>query len=145
MLTVREIMTSEVTSVFVDDTVYRVADMMSERAISGAPVRDRTGKFVGVVSQSDLVNPCLHGGVREPSVADVMTSGVVSVVVDEPARAAAYAMASHDIHRIFVVDRTGCLVGVVSSLDIVRAVARGERFDRAGAAGLEPDRADSAA
>jgi CBS-domain-containing membrane protein len=144
MLTVRDIMTANVASVRAEDTVYDVADMLSVLAISGAPVRDRAGKFVGVVTQSKLANPRLHSGEREPLVEDVMSAGVLSVLADQPALAAASALVQHDIHRIFVVDDEGRLVGVVSSLDIVRAVARGERFDLDAPDGPERSAASAA-
>jgi CBS domain-containing protein len=37
-------------------------------------------------------------------------------------------MATHDIHRIFVVDGERRLIGVVTALDVIKAIARGETF-----------------
>jgi CBS-domain-containing membrane protein len=129
MTTVRDIMTNDVVSVSADDSTASAADMLTVLAISGVPVRNQEGKFVGVLSLSDQNNPRLPGSARHPQVADVMTPDVLSVYADDPALSAVAAMARHDIHRIFAVDGSHRLVGVVTALDIVKAVARGERFD----------------
>ena len=129
MTTVRDIMTKDVISVAADESTTSAADTLTVLAISGAAVRDKQGKFVGVLSQADLIDPRLPGSARHPTVADVMSPDVLSVYADDPALSAVAAMASHDIHRIFVVDATQRLVGVVTALDIVKSVARGVRFD----------------
>lgn len=138
-LTVRAIMATGVTKVSIDDTVYSVAEMMAALGISGAPVENKAGKVVGVISQSALTNPRLYSGTNEPLIEDVMTKGIVAVSVDAAAIDAAIAMADHGIHRVFVTDAKDEIVGVVSALDIVRALARGEHLGTAGV------RSDSAA
>jgi predicted transcriptional regulator len=137
MSSVREVMAKEVISVAVDDTAASAADLMTVLAISGVPVRDKDGVFVGVLSKSDLANHRLAGAVRHPLVADLMTPDVLAIYADDPALSAVVAMAKHDIHRVFVVDRPRHLVGVVTALDIVKAIARGEQFDIEAAIGLD--------
>lgn len=56
------------------------------------------------------------------SVADVMNHDVFSIAPDESLSAAARLMVNHHIHRLPVVEDQA-LVGVISSLDIVRYVA----------------------
>jgi CBS-domain-containing membrane protein len=129
MTTVQEIMTRDVVSIASDDTTASAADTMAVLGISGLPVRDPEGKFIGVISQADLTNPRLRGSARHPIVADVMTPDMLAVYAHDPALSAVAAMATHDIHRIFVVDGERKLVGVVTALDIVKAIARGETFD----------------
>ncbi len=53
---VREIMTSEVASVAADEPLKAAAQLLSERRVSGAPVVDRTGRAVGVISEADIVS-----------------------------------------------------------------------------------------
>jgi CBS-domain-containing membrane protein len=129
MLKVRDLMTSDVVSINSEDTAASAADLMSALGISALPVRGPAGQFVGVLSQSDLINPRLAGTLRHPTVEDIMTADVLAVQADDPALTAVVAMASHDIHRIFVLDAKHRLVGVVTSLDIVKALARGRLFD----------------
>ena len=44
-------------------------------------------------------------------------------------------MAKYDIHRVAVWNAAGALTGMVTSLDLVKALARGARFDVEVAAG----------
>jgi CBS-domain-containing membrane protein len=38
-------------------------------------------------------------------------------------------MAKRDIHRIVVLDQENQLAGIVTPMDVLRALARGERFE----------------
>jgi CBS-domain-containing membrane protein len=53
-------------------------------------------------------------------VRDVMTPAVFSVAPDTPAARVIEEMVSLKVHRVFVVDDSGVLVGVVSALDVLR-------------------------
>ncbi|MGB5525303.1 MAG: CBS domain-containing protein, partial [Gemmatimonadota bacterium] len=57
------------------------------------------------------------------TVGSVMTAAVVSLPPEAPVQEAARIMVPAGVHRILVVDAAGELVGLVSSSDIVRAVA----------------------
>jgi CBS domain-containing protein len=57
-------------------------------------------------------------------VADVMTTQVVSVPPDAEAAEVARTLVEHHVHRVLVVDGDN-LVGIVSSLDLVRLIADG--------------------
>lgn len=61
---------------------------------------------------------------EQHDVAEIMTTRVWTLPSSADAREAAELMRQHSIHRILVVD-DGALVGIVSSLDITRAVADG--------------------
>jgi CBS-domain-containing membrane protein len=53
-------------------------------------------------------------------VADIMTPIVFSVRPDTPVTRVIYDMLALKVHRLFVVDRCGVLVGVISSSDVLR-------------------------
>jgi CBS domain-containing protein len=129
MLTVRDVMTPNVSFVCTDDGLDSAADLLNALAISAVPVRDRAGKFVGVLSRSDLMNPAVQSGLRHVTVADVMTGNIFSVFPEAAAIFAAITMARHGVHRVFVIDADGAVIGVVTALDLVRALARGASFD----------------
>jgi CBS domain-containing protein len=74
------------------------------------------GGLVGVISQTDL----LARG-RDGTVADHMTSPVLTVSGGATLREAAQRMLERHIHRVYVVDDG--LVGVLSTRDIMAAVA----------------------
>jgi CBS domain-containing protein len=51
---------------------------------------------------------------------EIMTTVVVTVGPDTSVRAAAAAMAEHRVTSVPVVDEDGCLVGIVSEVDLIR-------------------------
>src|SRR5450432_1629865 len=111
MLRIKDIMTVNVYTLDVDASAEEAAWGLTRRHIGGAPARDATGNLVGVLSKSDLVNP-----------------DVVSLYADDPAMAAVDEMAKRDIHRIVVLDRESKPAGIVTPMDVVRALSRGQLF-----------------
>ena len=57
-------------------------------------------------------------------VGDIMTPMVFSVSPESPAARAVEEMVSLKVHRLFVVDSSGVLVGVISALDVLRDLCR---------------------
>jgi len=53
-------------------------------------------------------------------VSDVMTPAVFSVGPDTPAAKVVHDLLSLNVHRLFVVDENGVLVGVISTIDVLR-------------------------
>jgi CBS domain-containing protein len=53
-------------------------------------------------------------------VRDIMTPVVFSVALDSPAAQAVEQMVALKVHRLFVVDDDGVLVGVISALDVLQ-------------------------
>ena len=51
-----DVMTPNVITVDPDTLVQDLAKLLSERNISGAPVVDKTGGIVGIVSEGDLLH-----------------------------------------------------------------------------------------
>jgi CBS domain-containing protein len=58
-----------------------------------------------------------------------MNPDVISLYAEDPALAAVDEMAKRNIHRVVVLDEESRLAGIVTPMDVVRAVARGARFD----------------
>jgi len=130
MLRIKDIMTRNVYSVDTDASAEEAALGFTRRHIGGAPARDADGNLVGVLSSSDLVNPEPQQWIRgEATVGDLMNPDVISLYAEDPAMAAVNEMANRNIHRIIVLDTESRLAGIVTPLDVVRALARGERFD----------------
>jgi CBS domain-containing protein len=69
--TARDLMTLEVLFVYDDMTLSELASFLTDHEISGAAVRDRAGKLVGVVSLTDLA-AVAHGGSSPAPVAPVV-------------------------------------------------------------------------
>lgn len=144
-VTVGEIMTNEVFAVAPETSLLTCARLFAGRHISGAPVVDRSGKTVGVITQTDLVDPDRDRTARlgksifyritgqasvtygddavtpDGIVADVMSPFVLAISPDAPALDAARLMVTEDVHRLLVLDR-GKLVGIVTSIDVLKAL-----------------------
>ena len=142
---VLELMNPDVVSLRPEHSVVEAQEILSSKSVSGAPVVDDTGRVVGVVSQNDLVRRTAHPDTAEHAgqffssvedyadlgatpvpagsirVADVMSKRVFSVNRDTGVAVAANIMRERRIHRLLVTDR-GVLVGIVSSLDLLRVV-----------------------
>lgn len=114
------IMVRKVVCVRADMEVSEARSRMLERGVSGLPVVDNWGRAVGVVSKSDLVEHEITGRPSGRQVTDVMTPLVFALPPDASIGQAAALMAYEGIHRVVVVDRSGYVVGLVSSLDVAR-------------------------
>jgi CBS domain-containing protein len=110
------------------------------------PVIDGEGRVIGVVSKTDLLQWCVKGGLgfgagnllvslAESSsgtrleavdlgiVSDFMTSKPLTIKPGESLREAARLMAERHVHRLIVVDDNGCLQGIITSMDVLKAYA----------------------
>ena len=141
-VTAAEIMTTDVVAVHPDTPVSQVAAAMGSRGVSGVPVVDADHKVVGVISEKDflsrmgvedaknfmsLVAGCLKtkGCVALPIkvalAADIMNSPAVTVAPATPVRDIAQLLTQKGINRVPVTGPDGCLLGLVSREDIVKA------------------------
>lgn len=123
---VRDIMTPRVLTVSADARVDHAVWSLSAKGITGAPVCDPEGKVIGVLSRSDLIDGDTHAVVPgERPVAEVMTPEVWSVHPDAPASEAVALMVDRGIHRVMVMEGERALVGIVTSMDVMKAILAG--------------------
>jgi predicted transcriptional regulator len=137
MRTTQDIMSTAVCTVTPDMRLARAAELLAENQVSGAPVCDRDGRVIGILSESDLTDA--FAGRHERTVADVMTPEVLSVRSDQPIGQAIRTMAFEGVHRLVVLDEKGLLRGIVTSMDILRELAGFEREDRRGTSVAPPE------
>ena len=123
MLKVRDIMTSDVVTFTIDQPLAEALKQLLDERMGGAPVLDG-GRVVGVLSRTDIV--AAAGDRAALTVGDVMNPLVHYVRVDEPAMSAVRMMLDERIHRVVVTCKRGDLAGIVTTIDILRAVARGQ-------------------
>ena len=96
-------------------------------------VVDGAGKVVGVLSTTDVLSaeaevddPIARRALFEyTAVRDIMTPRPYTIAPGEDIREAARQMLYADVHRIFVAEGDQ-VVGIISTTDIVRAVATGK-------------------
>lgn len=141
--TVKDVMTLDPISVDASISARELARVLTDNNISGVPVVDVQDRVIGVVSKTDLLQWCVTGGLgfgadnllpnlsakRSASraesedlgiVEDFMSSEPILATVDESVDSIAHRMAEEKVHRIIVVDGDGCLIGIVTSLDLLR-------------------------
>lgn len=130
-LRVRDLMSVEPVTIRGDEPLTVADRLMRSFAVSGLPVVDRDGGLVGVLSRTDLM--ALAGDPRADvwqgkAVAATMTAPGLTVDADATLTEAADRMENHRVHRLVVVEPgSGQPIGVLSTTDVVRAVAAGVR------------------
>ena len=145
MLSAKDVMTRKILRLSPETRVKEAVEMLLSRGITGAPVADGRGRPVGVLSQTDLVRrgslpesqrvpafyregdqirvtPVLES-VDDLPVAEVMTTSVYSAEEETPVSELARLMLRLRIHRVMIT-KGGRLTGIVSSMDLLKIVAR---------------------
>jgi CBS domain-containing protein len=145
--TAADLMTTDPVSLFEGATIREAIAFLTDKSISAAPVIDEAGRPIGVISRADLVRydreRLNYAPARAPYfdpdeyfdkvpegfqverpdatlVRDVMTPVVFSVTPATSVTNVIEEMLARKVHRLFVIDANGVLVGVISTLDVVR-------------------------
>ncbi|MBC6445850.1 CBS domain-containing protein [Actinokineospora xionganensis] len=150
-LKVAAVMAKKVVAVDPGTPVKDVILTLARNAISAVPVLDEQLRPLGVVSEADaLAKREYHAGTDDPppwyarrgrkarwlkakgsTAADIMTSPAVTVGEDEPVTVAARLLAEKKLRRLFVVDKTGRVVGVLARRDVLGTFLRDDDDIRA--------------
>jgi len=125
-------MQRKVKSVRGEATVAEAIAELADAHISGMPVVDGAGRMIGVLSTTDLLtaeaetdDAASRKSLWEnTAVRELMTPRPFTVAPEEDVREAARQMLYADVHRLFVAEGDQ-VIGVISTTDIVRAVATG--------------------
>ena len=127
---VAELMRTPVLTVDADDTVADAVATLADGHVSALPVVDNRGRLMGVLSTTDILaataesDPERRAELLETPVRMLMTPRTLTIAPSAGVREAAQQLLYADVHRLFVTDQ-GRVVGVVSSTDVVRAIATG--------------------
>jgi CBS domain-containing protein len=142
-------MTTNVVTAKPDDTVAKVARLLSDHDISAVPICDAAGAVVGMVSEGDLIGPVgttsstkrswwlnllAEGTDLAPSfldsikvenrrVSDLMVTPVITAAPSMTVPELADLLMKYHIKRLPVVS-DGKLVGIVSRANLIHAFAR---------------------
>ncbi|WP_437900418.1 CBS domain-containing protein [Sorangium sp. So ce124] len=147
-----EIMTKDVICIRSEVSLDDITALLVRHEISGMPVVDAAGRPVGMVSRADVLRAAEERGDTEESrpvtsrsgevaplemsqgfhvyepirvtARDVMTPVVVQLHESASIRQAASLMAYEGVHRLPVVSDDGKVVGILSSLDVLRWFGR---------------------
>lgn len=152
-LTASDLMSRDPVVIPKEMSLRAAAHLLSQHQISGAPIVDKDGRCIGVVSATDFLQwignhdegarpESLHKScycdwhMLEPNklptdrVAGAMTANPATVPPSTRIDKLAQMMLDAHIHRLIVVDNEHRPIGVVSSTDILAAVASGHSRSR---------------
>jgi CBS domain-containing protein len=151
---VTDIMTMDADVVKDTLPIREAARFLRRRRYGGVPVVSGSARLVGVLSYKDILDAfgmqakddVLHGdplirGYAEGDahildgslaaidhvsglVRDFMSKDLIKVSIDDRILDAAKLMADKSVHRVLVVDGTGDLVGLVTTIDVVRLLVQ---------------------
>ena len=144
----KDLMTRPVRRLTTSASVQGAAEFMLRWGISGAPVEDEHGRWVGVFSLSDLARHVQDRLVKLPTidpkrertletreeipegfgfegfedtrVDDLMTGGLYSVFPEATLEEVVRALTTQKVHRVFVLSEKGTIEGVITTMDVLR-------------------------
>jgi CBS domain-containing protein len=150
LLTARELMSRDLLLIPREASLRHAAHMLAQSQVSGAPVVDDAGRCVGVISTTDFVrwmdnepratpmppieepchcsdweavSPVAPESLPMDSVCSYMTPDPVTVMPEARVGELARMMLDAHIHRVIVVDTERRPIGVVTTTDVLAAVA----------------------
>lgn len=145
----KDIMTKKVITASRETTIGELSKILIQNNISGAPVIDKDGILVGMVTDADIITEDLEPifpiyfdpliisyafmdnfekfekSMKEylaTPVADIMVKRVKTVREDSPVSEVARIMVKDRINRIPVVDESNKVQGIISRADILKSM-----------------------
>jgi CBS domain-containing protein len=138
---VRDILRADPVTVTPATSLKHVAEVLIEQNISAVPVLSLRGKFLGIVSETDLVRKeelqrdpgtrhSAHLSYRArrdlataETAGEIMREPVATVRPDATLAEAARLMNRHEVSYLPVLEESGHLLGVVTSRDLLRELS----------------------
>jgi CBS-domain-containing membrane protein len=121
MLTARDIMTPHIVSIRPTSSVRTAVERLISEQISGLPVVDENERLVGIITEFALLAIAYDPAVAKDSVAQHMTTEVLTVNVDDPIRRIADLFIVHRVRRVPVLEN-GRIAGLIARRDVLKAV-----------------------
>jgi CBS domain-containing protein len=106
------------------DSVEDAARRMRNQGVGTMVVTDADRRVEGIVTDRDIVTRCVADGlpVDSTTVADVMSTEVVTVRDETPIEDALRTMAEEVVRRLVVVDADDRAIGVLSLDDVIDGI-----------------------
>lgn len=123
---VRDFMTANLVTFLPDMEITEAIHLLLEKGISGAPVVDKRGNIIGMLSERDCIKVALSAGYyseRGGKVAEFMQREVKTVDVNASLLDVARLFLEAPFKR-YPVMRDNLLVGQISRSDILRALEK---------------------
>lgn len=123
--TVKDFMTKDLVTLQPETPILRAVHILRKANVTGAPVLDRHGRLVGILTEKDCMRVILdatYHGMPGGLVSEYMSAEPDWVSPDETLVKLAQRFIEGRFHRYPVVDN-GRLVGIISRRDVMRAIA----------------------
>lgn len=148
-LTAQDLMTREIITIPRGMSLRAAAHLLMQMHVSGAPVVNDEGRPIGILTSSDLIRSLevemLSGSrareannvfadwqvfdceaLSEDEVERFMSPDVITATPATTLVELARTMSEAHVHRVVILDRWGKVIGMVSSMDILAALAHEE-------------------
>ncbi len=151
-LTAKDMMQSGMVTVSLEATASEIECVLVENKVSGVPVRDSGDKIVGLVSWRDVMGYFAENSHSDPhnphafyrfidsetlelgseieipvdetvTARDVMSTELLTTPANSSLKVVAKLMTDHGVHRVLVTNPFGDIIGILSTLDILRSLA----------------------
>ena len=132
-VTVKDYMAASLVTFTPEMDVMEAIALLLEKGISGAPVVDKLGDIVGILSEKDCLRVALQAGYnqeRAGRVSEFMSPNVVTVDADTSIMDVAKMFLESPFKRYPVVDDGNRLVGQISRSDVLKAIDRFLQVDQ---------------
>src|SRR3569832_1569251 len=114
------LMEREVFSFGENASCHDLAETMVRENFGSAPIVDREGRLVGIVSEYDLLNALLEGkNLKQTPAGECMTRPAISIAEEMTAEQVVLLLQARHLIRVPVTDRNGVLIGLVARRDIL--------------------------
>jgi len=145
----KDIMTKEVITVEKQTKLRDLIKILHQHDITGIPVVDNKGELTGIVSEKDVIRAQIRAMYEVEVYEDIydlfiptysevetnfttvtnyrwveqiMTREVLTVSPDTPVEEIAELMISHRFHRLPVIDKNKNIVGIVTTIDMLKVI-----------------------
>jgi predicted transcriptional regulator len=130
---VTQFMASKLITFQPDMDILDAMNMLLKKKITGAPVLNKQGELVGMLSEVDCLKLLVEGPYnQEPNnvgtVADFMSKEVITIDHDRTILDAAYTFVNSGLKRLPVRDGNNKLIGQISRVDVLRAIQKTKPF-----------------
>jgi len=133
------LMTTHLVGITADASAQVALNLMADAQVRHLPVLDQ-GTCVGLVVESDLVLAAAEGQLDRPGApltVAALCRPTAMLRADDRRSLAAAIMCETDIDAVLIVDGE-TLTGLVTSTDVVRSLAQGQRVHRRPGSDLRP-------
>lgn len=118
---VKDVMTSEVKTCYMDTNLASVAMMMFEHDCGVLPVVNHRNKVIGMITDRDIAIATGMKGIPASDIAvgEIISGHVYSVTANEDIHTALKTMRHNRVRRLPVIDDEGMLKGILSLNDVL--------------------------